>query len=255
MTNADPIVASSKAIEETAKLGQSVARILEGSLTWFSGRLTEPLDEAIGWAFTDNLRYGRRASQLRKYERLHLLSRRVQANLDAAGVSSLKKPSDKLIDGLVAGAALEDDDRLQEMWAALTARALTDEDNDLLLWVAILRDLRPIEIPVLLAYARQDEDVAVSTIVNGRPARFLQGDVHDIEITRSLWRLGLIEPFTMVVEVITYLDQQGYGRSAEQKSGEAEYSGGMFQVLLTDTAIRFLDAVGVPAKQFDYPSL
>lgn len=246
-TPIDVGVEAAKATQETAKLGQQVVGLLEGSLSWFSGRLTEPLDAAIGWAFTDNLQHGRAASRIRKMERLTVLAHRSQARLDSLGITTIQSPSDRLLTNLVEAAALEDDPNLQEMWAELMTQALTEEESDTLQWVAILRDLRSVDAVALQSYYSRAPAVVRKDQLFGQLVESLSGEEFGLQVARNLQRLGLIEPITITYSVITDIDVRDRRVGVEPRTAEAEYSGGLYMVQLTETGVGFCKAVGMLA--------
>lgn len=248
-TPVDVAVEGAKAGQEAAKLGQQVVGLMQGSLSWFSGRLTEPLDAAIGWALTDNLQYGREASRLRKVERLQLLAHRSQARLDMLGIEAITPPSDRLLTNLIEAAALEDDSNLQEMWAELMAQALTSEESDVLQWVTILRDLRPVDAKALQAYFLGGSEVMRKDHHFGRLRVSLDGEAFGFPIARNLQRLGLIEPVTITYTVVTDIEVRDRRAGLEPSTADVEYSGGLYMIQMTETGTAFCKAVGMQAPE------
>jgi hypothetical protein len=88
-------------------------------------RLFGPAADEIGLSFADSARVWRMKRALR-------LLQRVNAMLEAAGVQP-KQVAPRLLFPILDGASLEDDDDLQERWAALLANAATpDFDTEIL---------------------------------------------------------------------------------------------------------------------------
>lgn len=238
-------------LTETAKAAQEVAKVagkgidLAQSLGgWFDGRLTAPLDATIAWALTDRVIEAREANRIRIRDRLLRLAHQTQSRLEADGVVAIEAPSDRLLSGLIDGASLEDDPTIQDMWATLMANALQGTDQDALHWVTILRDLRPVEAAALAAYYAGVDEVVLSEFVAGKTRMMsLNGEAFGLAVTRSLNRLGLVEPVSAMVAITTGAPFD----FAVPETAEVEYSGGLYQVQLTETGIGFCRAVGLPA--------
>lgn len=251
----DPSEAASetaKAVQEVAKTTGTALELLGHAGGWFHGRLGEALDQTIGWAITDNVIYHRQVGRLRKVERLSLLAARTQARLNALGVESLTAVDDKSLTAIIEGAALEDDPQIQEMWANLLASALSSEEADQHRFANILRELRPIDAKALEAYAsRRTDAICRPNKLDGfQMGRSLSGELYGLDTARNLQRLGLIEPVSLKMSIVTEIISHGYGRGDEAVTATVDVPGSLYNIELTETGEEFCKRIGLEVKPY-----
>jgi hypothetical protein len=247
----ETVIAMAGAIEETAKTTGKVIDATRAAGRWFEGKLGRSLDAAIGWAIEDPLIAGRMASQIRRRERLCILAHQTQARLSQMGVSTVFQPADKIIFPLLEAASLEDDPSLQELWAKLLARAVAGEDGIERVYISILADLTPVGALALRDYFMKTED-AMKPPYKEPAYRYspgsLDGDLYGVGTSGLLFRLGLVEPASMIFDVVQDVVSGGsFGHSSEVEplKNEIAVPGDLYRVWLTDLANDFCQAVGM----------
>jgi hypothetical protein len=104
-------------------------------------KLAGPAAEEIGLTLKDHLRVFRLRRQLRLFGR-------VKTMLEDAGISPQKVPL-KLLGPIVDTASLEEDDALQDKWAALLANAAGHEDAIHPSFVEVLKQISALEAQFL----------------------------------------------------------------------------------------------------------
>lgn len=132
-----------KAIDAASKAGGFIARFVSG-----------PLEQGVG-IWEDRLRYARWERQLR-------LMRRAEDFLKASGLQAPTRAIPlKLAVPLLQGGSLEDDDELQDRWAALLVNAANaDAVAVQRSYLAILEQLSPLEAKILdVIYALPYEEI------------------------------------------------------------------------------------------------
>jgi abortive infection alpha-like protein len=141
----------SKAIEETAKAGQEIAKTTVKAidpgekLGLFVARfIAGPLEQASG-IIEDKLKYLR-------WERQARLMKRAEDFMQQIGLHEPSRPVPlKFAIPLLQGASLEDDDELQDLWAKLLVNA-ADADSAVSIkrvFIDILENLGPLEARIL----------------------------------------------------------------------------------------------------------
>jgi len=125
--------ASGKAVDAVLELGRFIARYVNG-----------PLEQGMG-IFEDKLRYMRLERQVRLIDRADVFLRE-------RGLDGPTRPVPlKIMIPLLQGACLEDDDELQDRWAALLVNA-ADADSGISVhraFVSILEEIGPLEALLL----------------------------------------------------------------------------------------------------------
>jgi len=157
-------------------------------------KLAGPAAEEIGRTLQDRVKVFRLQRQLR-------LLKQVKQMLDEAGISPKRVPF-KLLGPILEAGSLEEDDALQDRWAALLANASLDGDSVHPSFPEVLKQLTSLEAMFLdvLWDLREEEDSnpLVSTAGRLREARRSTNDdslVMDVAgdlRNRNLLRLGLI---------------------------------------------------------------
>lgn len=244
----DPIGEGAKAAKEVAKTtGKAIDAAREVG-HWFDGKTGQALEEAIGWAVTDNIRRSRELREIRHQERLAILMHETQQRLAALGSPEVKPPPDTTTVPLIEAASLEDDPELQKLWAGLLATALTAEEEDYRHFVAILRELRSFDAAALTAYYQGHPDVTRQPWSTERHISYasdtLDGDQYGIEVTRNLARLGLVEPAPVIMEV-SQAQRTSYGEPPDIQPLKIVVPGDLYRVVMTHTGKEFCAAIGI----------
>ncbi len=141
----------SKAIEETAKAGQEIAKTAGKAIDagerfgrFVARIISGPLEQASG-IIEDKLKYLR-------WERQARLMRRAEEFAAEVGLHEPTRPIPlKFAIPLLQGASLEDDDELQDLWAKLLVNA-TDADSSIPIrrvFIEILENIGPLEAHIL----------------------------------------------------------------------------------------------------------
>lgn len=211
----------SKAVQEVAKTaGQAIeaAREAGGFIARF---VSGPLEQGIG-IFEDRLKYMRWERQIRYMQR-------AQEFLRLAGLSSPTRPVPlKLAIPLMQGATLEEDDDLQDRWAALLVSAANANFKGEVRrsYVTILEQLTPLDaqiLDVLLALPfEQSQHDGILTAELPAHAR-VTGDEKEFSLPpdevvislSNLARLGCIRP------TMTWGGGESYGRVNPTIAGKA----------------------------------
>lgn len=245
----DPFTEGAGAAKEIAKTaGKAIdaGRELGG---WFEGKTGEALEHSIGWAFTDHIRRSRAIQEHRHRERLQVLALETQKRLMALGAEILREVPETTAVPLIEAAALEADPDLQILWANLLASALSgDEKDDLRNFVSILRELRAVDALALRDYRLRTADAVAAPFKEfgyAYPPGSLVGELYGLEVTRNLFRLGLVEPAPMVIKIVQNVQDGGYGRSVNVQDQEIQVPGDLYRIYLTGTADTFCDAIGL----------
>ena len=141
----------SKAVEETAKAGQEIAKTtgkaidVGEKLGQFVARfICGPMEQASG-IVEDKLKYLRWERQLRLMKRAEELMKQLGMREPSRAVPL------KLAIPLLQGASLEDDDDLQDLWAKLLVNA-ADADSPITIkrvFIDILENIGPLEARIL----------------------------------------------------------------------------------------------------------
>lgn len=245
----DPLTEGAGAAEEIAKTaGKAIdaGRELGG---WFEGKTGAALEHSIGWAFTDHIRRSRAIQEHRHRERLQVLALETQKRLMVLGAEILRGVPETTAVPLIEAAALEADPDLQILWANLLASALSgDENDDLRNFVGILRELRTVDALALRDYRLKTADACKAPYKEAGytyPAGTLDGDLYGLEVTRNLFRLGLVEPAPMIIKIVQNVRDGGYGASVNVQDQEIQVPGDLYRIYLTGTADSFCDAIGL----------
>lgn len=122
-------------------------------------KIAGPAAEEIGLTFRDHVKFFRMKRQVRLMER-------TDEFIKKKGIEPHRVPL-KMLATVVENATLEEDDSLQDMWAALLANAATTKEGPEFMLAEILRQLSPADAHLLRECFRE--------IVNGpidRPADF-----------------------------------------------------------------------------------
>lgn len=247
----EAITATAGAIEESAKTTGKAIDASRELGSWFDGKLGRALEAAIGWAIEDPLVEVRMASQIRRRERLCILARQSQARLSQMGVTSLARPADKVIFPLLDAAALEDDPNLQTLWANLLASAVAGEDGIERVYISILADLTPVGALALRDYFLKAEH---ATKPPWKEPGFkhapgsLDGDLYGVDVAGSLARLGLVEPATIIFDVVQDLRLErssGYSPDVDPVTHEIAIPGDLYRIVMTSLGVEFCRAVGI----------
>jgi hypothetical protein len=104
-------------------------------------KLAGPAAEEIGLTMKDHVRVFRMKRQLRLFQR-------VEEMLSAAGLEAGRVPL-KTLGPIIEGASLEDDDDLQDRWAALLANAAVAKESIHPSFTEILKQLSSLEVLAL----------------------------------------------------------------------------------------------------------
>ena len=187
-----------KAISEIAKTtGKAIDSIREAG-GFISRYISIPLEQGVG-IFGDKLRYMR-------WERQGRLIIRANEFLKASGLDSPTRAVPlKLAVPLFEGAMLEEDDELQDRWAALLVNAANaDFGFDInRSYVAILEQITALEAKIMdVMYSKPLKDISV----NGVLTRFLPE-----EAIEPLQRIGQPEsdPSTEIILALSNLNRLG----------------------------------------------
>lgn len=135
---------AAKAVQEVAKTTSEVVDAVRGAGEFLAPHVDGVLSQVMG-IFTDHLRYVRGKRLLRLGERFQ------QELLAHGGVEAVRKlPLNFAIDALEQG-AMEEDDRIQDIWARLLANAVdaTSEVQPRRAYVSIIKDLSPLDALIL----------------------------------------------------------------------------------------------------------
>lgn len=212
----------SKAVQEVAKAaGQAIdaAREAGGFIARF---VSGPLEQGIG-IFEDRLKYMRWERQVRYMQR-------AQEFLRLAGLSSPTRPVPlKLAIPLIQGATLEEDDNLQDRWAALLVNAANANFKGEVRrsYVTILEQLTPLDAQVLdmlltLPFEQSQHDGIVTAElpahvrVTGEKEQEFSLPPDEVVLSLSnLARLGCIRP------TMTWGGGESYGRVNPSIAGKA----------------------------------
>ncbi len=147
----EAVTETAKAVQESAKLGQTV--IEAGSdLAKYAGRALGTVPEdLVGLGFGDRLRVKRIENATRRF-------REAEARLDERKVERREEINIKLIAPLLEAVSEESDETLQDLWVQLLANAMDPSSGVSLQRVLIdtLRQFEPIDAAVLGHYATAD---------------------------------------------------------------------------------------------------
>lgn len=252
--------AAANAVAEVAKTTGKALDLVHGFGGWVEDVVGQPMRQAVGWAVVDRIKQARDEQQVRYAERLQLLLMRSKARLDAEGITVLHRLSDKAGERLIEASSLEDDPALQEMWAALLARAL-GHGEDVSLWTTILRDLRPVDAAVFEAlvcfatgFGHFRDDDGQPRLQLGPLGLMAPNDIgmrNAMESARQLVRFTLVEPWPETVWVKT----QKRGTDRDEKGQKyMSIPDSLHQLQLTMTGVRFAHAIGLLPAFKDSPA-
>ncbi|MBI5936254.1 MAG: DUF4393 domain-containing protein [Betaproteobacteria bacterium] len=164
MSNKDPISETAKAVQEVAKTTGKAIDAGERFGKFISRFVAGPLEQGVG-IFEDKLKYMRWERQVRLMQRADQL----------LGEIGLAQPTRaiplKLAVPLLEAASLEDDDRLQDLWARLLVNAANSRSGvDLQrAYIAILEQITPLEAALLQnIYSLPFEQTQHNGVVVGR---------------------------------------------------------------------------------------
>jgi Abortive infection alpha len=161
----------------------------------FTSKLLGPARAEAGEMLADRVRFARYKAQVRLLERaLEFTKRR--------GISPQQVPL-RTLAPLIESASLEEDEALADMWAALLASAASGPNGAPPGFVAILRELSPIDARIMDLYRfvleqapKREGGFGVEGI-----AAMLELDESTVDLaTDNLLRLGLLRYPTVVLE-------------------------------------------------------
>src|SRR3989339_769157 len=112
----------SKAIQESAKLGEKGLEIADKAGGFFAKVIKEPASEITGM-ITDKLRFIR-------WKRLVQMSDEVNKILEEKGISDTRAVPPKLALPIIEESSLEDNPELQKLWNHLLANSMNPTFND-----------------------------------------------------------------------------------------------------------------------------
>jgi hypothetical protein len=142
-------------LEETAKATQEVAKTTNTAIktikdfgNYMSKFLTPPLEQ-VSELITDKLKYYTFSNQLN-------LMKKAQEKMDELGLSPKNTIPLKLGIPLLEAASLEDDDRLQELWANLLVNSSTSFSLERS-FISVLEQLSPLEAKILIMIYKEDD--------------------------------------------------------------------------------------------------
>jgi hypothetical protein len=140
-------------LEETAKATQEVAKTTNTAIetirdfgNYMSKFLTPPLEQ-VSELITDKLKYYTVTNQLN-------LMKKAQEKMDELGLSPQNTIPLKLGIPLLEAASLEDDDKLQELWANLLVNSSTSFSLERS-YISVLEQLSPLEAKILIQIYNQ----------------------------------------------------------------------------------------------------
>jgi hypothetical protein len=200
-----------KAIDAAREVGGFIAKFIAG-----------PLEQGMG-IFEDRLKYIR-------WERQERLMQRAQEFLKRTGMDAPTRPVPmKLVIPILQGATLEEDDSLQDRWAALLVNAANAKFTGEIRrsYTSILEQLTPLDAQILdVVYALPFDKSQHSGVVT----KDLPGDVHIADMTAiefplppeevvislsNLARLGCLHP------AITWSGGESFGKVNTTIAGRA----------------------------------
>lgn len=138
-----------RAVAETMKLGQELTKAGVASGGYLARTFGSIPGDLLGIAGGDWLAHQRRRN-------LHRLEMRTEALLEGVPVGRRTAPSPSLLIPLLQGAADESREGLQEMWAALLARAMIDDGRAVRrAFFETVRAMEPEDAAVLVALGQK----------------------------------------------------------------------------------------------------
>lgn len=143
MTDQTDIAKIAEAAAEGSKFGTQVVKTTEKILSGIAKILGEPAEDAAG-IIGDRLKFFRWERQLRYIVRSNEI-------LTERGVRETRAVPPKFALPIITHASVEEDDKLQDLWAMLTANAM-DPDFKLELryaYLEIIKSLNPLDVKIL----------------------------------------------------------------------------------------------------------
>jgi hypothetical protein len=237
-------------ISTIAKAAQSAIDAAGRLGSFFDKVFGSALAETVGTYWTDPVAARRLEARIASYERLSLLAHDTRRRLESLGVDPVRIPEPKVLLPLLEEATLEEHRDLQKLWANLLAAATSAEEPVNREFVSILADLSPVSALALRDYFATWRSVdrtpfQADGLVYG-PG--MDGDNFGYDVTRSLVRLGLLEPAW--IEFQTY-EPEGhddrFGYYAESRES-IRVLGDLTAVAMTGYGEAFCKALGVEAE-------
>jgi len=189
----------------------------------FLQKLVGPSVDELGLLFSDNVKLWRLKNQIRNLEKVKKIVDEEKINI--------KQVNLKILIPYMEGVSLEDDDRLQEMWAKLFANYIdTTKNLTINVYPNILKQLSTNEVTIL-NFMKSNEDKIQTTGYNKS-----KGIEFSDEEIANLKRLGIIRELLEITQHggdIDYDNGQWKWDLAEESSGE---------YFLTDFGYKFLEA-------------
>lgn len=211
-----------KAVQEVAKTAGKVVDAARETAGFIARFVSGPLEQGMG-IFEDHLRYMR-------WERQSRLMQRAQEFLRVGGLSAPTRPVPlKLLIPIMQGASLEEDDDLQDRWAALLVNAANANFRNEVRrsYAAILEQLTPLDARLLdVLYSlpfEQSQHDGIATAKLPKYARIKEEKEHEFPLPSeeivislsNLARLGCLRPG------MTWGGGESFGRVNPTVAGKA----------------------------------
>jgi hypothetical protein len=244
----EAITESAKAVQEVAKVGGKIidaGREAGGLLNRLFG---QGIEDAVALRWSDRVRARRIEAAIYDWERLTALVRKVDARLNAKGVSTLRLVPPKVALALIENATVEYDDDLHTLWANLFVAGLDAAADQIhRKYISTLADMTR-------------EDAVVFKLIyeswcdpnNKHKARHSYGTLtygpsvdgtasHDSVSVITLNRLGLVSP--AYTEFRTYEPSRDRYDEFGHRSDEMRAYGDLEVVEVTEFGVAFYMAV------------
>ncbi len=216
---------------------------LDQSALDFASSVTGAPGKELGAWFADHVRLWRFKSQI------SILKKAERACSDA-GFTSQRVRTNILVP-LLEQASLEEDDAMQNRWAALLANASTSENADAVQpgFVSVLGQLTPLDADVLVVVRMNCQITPVATGLNFRQicsAPSLSSRAReDIDLSlQNLERLGLIS--YLIVQRGIGAFPGGFPMGLDEKPGADGHTKSVRTVFFTTFGAAFIDACSPP---------
>ena len=198
----EAITESAKAVQEAAKLGGKALDIGRDAGGWINRIFGKGIEDIVALHWSDRVRARRVEAAIYDWERLTELFRKVQARLNAKGVSSLRLVPPKIALALLENATVEYDDDLHTLWANLLATSLDTAAEEIQKkYISILSDLTSDDAKLLRVLYLESQDIPKDILTGSielHPRKLVEkngGPFDEISVI-TLNRLGLISPTT-----------------------------------------------------------
>jgi hypothetical protein len=138
-----------KAVQEVAKIAGKAIEAGQGAGGWLDRIFGGGIEHAVGRRWTDRQFAKRVEAAILDWERLVLLTHKVEHRLKEAGITQTKVPPPKIMLPLLEHATMEYEDDLHTMYANLLASALDPESEIEKKFVSVLAELSSTDVKVL----------------------------------------------------------------------------------------------------------